>query len=84
MQAWAGVFEHPFHGVTGKTGSVATRLPPGKYEVEAWHRTLGSSTQTVEVAENGQASLLFAFKGVAATAGGGPDKAAPAGESFTP
>lgn len=62
MQAHAGVFDHPFHGVTGDAGAVAMKLPPGKYEVEAWHRTLGTSTQTVEVAADGQADVVFTFK----------------------
>jgi RNA polymerase sigma factor (sigma-70 family) len=37
MGAWAGVFTHPFHGVTDGEGMVEIRLPPGEYEVSAWH-----------------------------------------------
>jgi len=37
MTAWAGVFAHPFHGVTGTDGAVTIRLPPGEYELSSWH-----------------------------------------------
>jgi plastocyanin len=37
MKAWAGVFDHPFHGVTRADGTVTIRVPPGQYEVSAWH-----------------------------------------------
>jgi plastocyanin len=37
MGAKVGVFAHPFHGVTGADGSFSLKLPPGDYEVSAWH-----------------------------------------------
>ena len=37
MGAFAGIFSHPFHGVTGGDGTVTLRVPPGEYEVSAWH-----------------------------------------------
>ena len=37
MLSWAGVFDHPFHGVTGADGTVTMRLPPGEYTLAAWH-----------------------------------------------
>lgn len=37
MLNWVGVFAHPFHGVTGADGSVSIKIPPGEYEVSAWH-----------------------------------------------
>lgn len=37
MGAWIGVFDHPYHAVTGKGGNYEIKLPPGKYEVTAWH-----------------------------------------------
>lgn len=62
MQAHVGVFAHPFHGVTGDTGTVTMKLVAGNYEIEAWHPTLGPATQSVEVADNGQAEIVFTFK----------------------
>jgi len=48
MGAWAGVFAHPFHGVTGADGTVTLRLPPGTWEFAAWHE-YGKFTQPVPV-----------------------------------
>ena len=62
MQAYAGVFDHPFHGVTRNAGTVEMKLMPGKYEIEAWHPKFAPITQTVEVADNGKADVVFAFK----------------------
>jgi hypothetical protein len=38
------------------------KLLPGKYEIQAWHPKFAPSTQTVEVSDNGQAQIVFAFK----------------------
>ncbi len=37
MLAWAGVFSHSLHGVTGADGTVSIKVPPGEYEVSGWH-----------------------------------------------
>jgi len=62
MNAYAGVLDHPFFAVTGKDGSFSIGpLPPGTYEVEAWHEKLGTMTQTVTVADNETKSVPFSF-----------------------
>ncbi len=37
-------------------------LPPGTYTIEAWHETLGTSTQTVTLGANETKALDFVFK----------------------
>ena len=62
MNAYAGVLDHPFFGVTGEDGSFdLSGLPPGDYVVEAWHEELGTQTQNVTVGEGATAELNFTF-----------------------
>lgn len=61
MSAYAGVFEHPFHVATGDTGAYELRLPPGKYEIVAWHHKVGEKSSMVDVAQNGTVQLDFRF-----------------------
>jgi plastocyanin len=61
MSAYAGVFEHPFHVATGDTGKYELRLPPGKYEIVAWHHKVGEKAAMVDVSENGAVKLDFRF-----------------------
>jgi plastocyanin len=52
MGAWVGVFDHPFHTTSGDTGTYELRLPPGKYEIAAWHEKCGERRESIEVADN--------------------------------
>ena len=62
MQATIAVDSHPFQAVTGEDGSFALQgLPPGTYEVEAWHEKLGSSRQTITLAEGERREVEFVF-----------------------
>jgi hypothetical protein len=62
MNAYAGVVDNPFFAVTGKDGNFSIGpLPPGTYEIEAWHEKLGTMTQTVTVADNETKSVPFSF-----------------------
>jgi plastocyanin len=63
MGALVGVFDHPFHTTSGMSGDYELRLPPGKYEIVAWHEKLGEKTLPVEVAENSKMELNFTFAG---------------------
>jgi hypothetical protein len=62
MGAFIGVFHHPYHTVSKGGGSYDLKVPPGKYEVVAWHEKYGKQTQMVEVMDNGKAELNFTFK----------------------
>ena len=62
MNAYVGVLDHPFFGVTSVDGAFdLSGLPPGDYVVEAWHEELGTQTQNVTVGEGGTAELSFTF-----------------------
>ena len=50
MLGWVAVMPNPFFGVTDANGvTKIENVPPGKYNVEAWHETLGKQTKEVEV-----------------------------------
>jgi hypothetical protein len=61
MVAYAGVFEHPFHTTSGDTGKYELRLPPGKYEIVAWHEKFGEQAVSIEVAANASVERDFKF-----------------------
>ena len=66
MKAYVSVFDHPYFAVTDDTGRYQIdNVPPGKYEVVAWHerdlKYLGySQTQSVNIADGGT-TLDFAL-----------------------
>ena len=63
MNAWVGVLEHPFYGVSGKGGAFSiSGLPPGTYTIEAWHEKLGTQTQQVTIGAKESKPISFAFK----------------------
>lgn len=76
MNAWCHVMKHPFFDVTkdhfdcptggGKESDRGTfeieQLPAGRYEIEAWHETLGTLTQTVTLADGEEKEIVFTFK----------------------
>lgn len=65
MGAWAGVFTHPFHGVTGDDGTVKIKVPAGEYEISAWHeysKFAKPVAQKVTVAAGETKELEFVFE----------------------
>lgn len=51
MSAWIWVSANPYIAVTGPDGSYKiTGVPPGKYHLEIWQETLGSTMRDVTVA----------------------------------
>ena len=53
MNAYVGVFTHPFFSVSGTDGKFTiSGLDPGTYEITAWHERLGTQTVSVTVAAN--------------------------------
>ncbi len=62
MKAHVGILTHPFYAVTGDGGNFDLGgLPPGEYEVEAWHETLGVQTRQVTLQDGEAAKLEFRF-----------------------
>jgi plastocyanin len=52
MNAYAGVFPHPFFAVTGDDGRFEiSRLPAGTYTLVAWHERFGELEQSITIAE---------------------------------
>ncbi len=63
MSAHIGVFDHPFHAVTGKKGTCDINdLPAGEYTLVAWHETFGEMEQKVTVADGAAVEVEFVFK----------------------
>ena len=61
MSAYIGVFEHPFHTITDEKGAYSMQLPPGKYELAAWHEKYGLRTAMVDVQDGQKIELNFTF-----------------------
>lgn len=61
MRAYVGVFDNPFHATSGDTGMYTLRVPPGSYEVVAWHEEYGEMVATVEVGDGETAELNFTY-----------------------
>ncbi|HEX7898934.1 MAG TPA: carboxypeptidase regulatory-like domain-containing protein [Planctomycetota bacterium] len=50
MSAWLAVFDHPFFAISGEDGVFRIPgLPPGRYEIAAWHEELKTETREVDV-----------------------------------
>lgn len=63
MKAWVGVFEHRFFAVTGADGRFGwSGLPPGEYEVNAWHEVLGRLKASAVVTQENGASVRITFR----------------------
>jgi hypothetical protein len=68
MSSYVGVFNHPFHGVTGEDGSFEIKgLPAGTYTIEAWHEKLGAQTASVTVGASETKEVSFTFKAASAS-----------------
>jgi plastocyanin len=62
MQAWIGVFTHPFFSVTGADGKFTiSGLDPGTYEITAWHEAMGVQTASVTVGASDTKTQAFKF-----------------------
>jgi hypothetical protein len=65
MSAYIGVFEHPFHAVSGEDGKfdIKGKLPDGDYTLTAWHEKYGEQDQQVTIKDGKPASdIVFTFK----------------------
>ena len=67
MQAYVGVMNHPFFATTGENGNFRIEgLPPGTYEIEAWHEKLGTRTMSVTVGAGETKTADFNYSGSSA------------------
>jgi plastocyanin len=62
MNAFIGVFKHPFHTVSGKGGAYELKLTAGTYEITAEHEKLGTQKAMITVAADGSVEQNFTFK----------------------
>jgi hypothetical protein len=58
MSGWVVVHNHPYYAVTDGQGVFTIAdVPPGEYELQFWHETLGETTQKVTVRANEEAKV---------------------------
>jgi hypothetical protein len=63
MQAFVWVSSHPYATVSAADGTFSIDgVPPGDYQVKAWHEVLGEKEMRVTVAPDGAATLDVAFE----------------------
>lgn len=63
MIGYVGVVPHPFFAVTGPDGAFELQgLPPGDYELEAWHEKLGIQSRKLTLDPRGALTLEFQYK----------------------
>lgn len=76
-KAWILVFDHPYFAVSSRTGEFKIdNVPPGTYQLKAWHPALGIVEQAVTVAPGQIAKLVLKLAGPDPAAA--PAAAAPA------
>jgi plastocyanin len=64
MRAYISVLDNPFYAVTNEDGTFEIKgLPPGDYEIEAYHEKLKTKSLKVSVKPGDSAKADFAFKG---------------------
>jgi len=62
MHAYVFVAKNPYYAVVNDKGEFEIKdVPPGKYKINAWHRSLGTKKGTVDVAANGKVTVNFSF-----------------------
>jgi len=62
MGAFVQVMSHPFFDVTATDGKFEIgNLPPGTYEIEAWHEKLKTKTASVTISGDEAQTVDFAF-----------------------
>jgi plastocyanin len=67
MNAYVGVVDNPYFGVTDKDGKFSLKgLPPGTYTIEAWHEKLGAQQVMVTLGAKETKDATFTFKAAAA------------------
>lgn len=71
MKAYIAVAPNPYYQVTDKDGKFDLKnLPPGTYDIVAWHELYGPSEQMVTIGPKESKSVTFTFKANAPAAAG--------------
>ncbi|HVG29923.1 MAG TPA: carboxypeptidase regulatory-like domain-containing protein [Pyrinomonadaceae bacterium] len=69
MKSYLNVMRTPFFGLSGADGKFEIKgVPPGTYNVVAWHEKFGEKTMSVTVAAKESKTQDFAYDGAAASA----------------
>jgi len=67
MKSYIGVLDHPYAAVTGPDGSFTlSQVPPGTYNIAAWHEAFGEIAQRVAIKGSEEISVVFPFSPPAA------------------
>jgi hypothetical protein len=62
MQAFVGVVDHPYFGVSGADGRFALRgVPAGDYQLASWHERFGVREQRLTLAAGETKNVVFAY-----------------------
>lgn len=62
MSATIMVFDHRFYAVPRPDGTFTIdRVPPGRYQLSAWHERIGETTKAIDVAGGDAARVEFAL-----------------------
>lgn len=63
MKSYIAIFNHPYFAQSDIEGKFQiSNIPPGTYLIEAWHETLGSQTQMIQVEEKSETMIHFTFE----------------------
>jgi hypothetical protein len=62
MSAYIVVRDDPYFAVTDEKGEFSiSDIPPGTYQLKAWHETLGTQEKEITIEPNGKTSVGFSF-----------------------
>ena len=62
MQTWGYRIQNPYYFITKLDGEFKLdNVPPGDYELNAWHYLMKPQTQRIKVKKNGTVEVKFAF-----------------------
>ncbi len=62
MENWLYVVKNPYHAISDESGNFHIgQVPPGDYNLVAWHPVLGMKEQRVTVSPNGRLPVDFEF-----------------------
>ena len=62
MEAYFYPVENPYYAIVGSVGTYEIdQVPPGKYDLIAWHPILGTQEKEIEVGATGKVTVNFEF-----------------------